>query len=103
MGWSAQDKELNKIAGNSIAIPTVGAILAVLLAATEPMQGSTTESPSRRKRPNWEMSVPTWIGLGRVSPNAGKFDCLLHSGSSSAADQKNGQQTMDRFVKRRKV
>ena len=98
----AKDSELNKIAGNSIAIPTVGAILAVLLAATEPIQAAAVgavQSPRKRRR-LLEMSPPTWIGLGRVSPNAGKFDCLLQSGTEEKGD---GQQKMDRWLKKRKV
>ena len=86
------------MAGNSIAIPAVGCILAVLFAATEP-----TQQPSEPVGVGAK-SVPTWIGIGRVAERAGKYDSLFGRADHKRSEPNpSRQQTMDGFLKRRKV
>ena len=97
-----QDRELNRIAGNSIAIPVVGAVIAVLLASIEIAPKKKGQLPAAANVP----SCPVWIGLPRVAERAGKFDCLYQSKLKKQemkrpAASVQPHQTLDRFVRRK--
>ena len=100
-----KDIQLNRIAGNSIAIPAIGSIIAILLACTEMISFRTgLKSPSpRRRQHHADSTEPVWVGLGRVAARAGKFDCLLPSNKPKKRmlNSKDDQQTLDRFVQRK--
>jgi hypothetical protein len=101
-----KDIQLNRIAGNSIAIPAIGSIIAILLACTEMISSkSDLKSPSPRQRQHHADSTePVWVGLGRVAAREGKFDCLLPSNQlkkRTLNSKEDDQQTLDRFVQRK--
>ena len=96
--------QLNRIAGNSIAIPVVASIMAVLLAATELIQPS--ESQSKGVLDSKAFFLPghrgsMWVGLNRVADNAGEHDCLLKAGKKRSAPVVSEDGTLRRFVKQK--
>lgn len=103
-----KDQQINKLAGNSIAIPVAGAILAVLLASTR-LPLDTTPEPGSDYQESLDLKPlpPQWIGAKCIAPAAGPFDSLFteparkNSGDAGTPKQKR-QASMDHFVKKRK-
>lgn len=76
---SAQDAELNAIAGNTISVPTVTAFAAVLL-ATGRLKNPVERASRPMPLPLAHLPTPTviWIGCPRATTDpAGDFDSLL--------------------------
>ena len=86
MGWqiSAQDSELNAIAGNTISVPTAAAFIAVLLASGS-LKGLKKQTSVPLPLPALKLTVPSivWIGHPRVTNDpAHEFDGLLAKGEA---------------------
>ena len=103
-----KDGHINKLAGNSIAIPVVGAILAVLFASTTVSLDTPPDSDLGECLDLLPIP-PHWVGSKRVAVSAGPFDTLLTeskgSGDEGTVKQKRSgsrQASMDRFVKKHK-
>lgn len=107
-----EDQQINRLAGNSIAIPVVGAILAVLLASTRlPLDTSPEPGSDYQERLDLTPLPPQWIGAKCIAPAAGPFDSLFteparkKSGDAGTLKQKRQvrQSSMDHFVKKQKI
>ena len=94
-----KDGQLNRVAGNTISVPVVGCVLAVLLAGCVLDDGDDAKGSSAR-----------WVGQQRIADRAGKLDCVLpaqqldskkRSSSSSVAMPKpkaSRQKTLHNYV-----
>ena len=66
---ATKDGQLNRVAGNTISVPVVGAILAVLLAGCVLIDDGDADAAMS--------SSATWVGRQRIAESAGKLDCVL--------------------------
>lgn len=66
-----KDRELNRIAGNSISIPVIGSIMACLMAGCELRERELVVPLA----PTFA-GPPVWVGPKRIEGSSGPFDCL---------------------------
>ena len=105
--WQSQDIDLNRVAGNTISVPVVGAIGSVMLASTRWRKHKVLPMPKSMKQLT-DLPPPQWIGDQRVSKHGSSWDTVApqtRKRSGSAKDARGAskkakpvQQKLDKYV-----
>lgn len=103
----SEDGELNSVAGNTISVPVIGAILSVLM-ATSVKNARGIDIKALRSQSDFEKVI--WIGPHRVSlegidgaARVGRSKRPLADSEPSASSKKTkkSQQKLDTYLKRK--